>query len=131
MSLTQKPSNKAKFLLKIHLIFVVKYRKRLLVDSVRDTIIDSLRRAQTKDFLIDILKTDIDHVHMMISHSPNISVSQIVRHLKQKTTVEVWKSHDLSVNFWKEKTFWSNGYFVCSVGNASENTVRKYIENQG
>ena len=38
---------------------------------------------------------------------------------------------DLKREFWKENTFWSDGYFVCSIGEANNDTIRKYIENQG
>jgi len=59
---------------------------------------------------------------------PKISPLQIVRKLKQETTVGIWKLHpELKKQFWKEKTFWSDG----SIGNASIETVRKYIEEQG
>ena len=49
------------------------------------------------------------------------------------TTFHIWKKYPnyLSKCFWKEKTFWTDGYFICSVGNVSEETLRKYIENQG
>jgi putative transposase len=46
--------------------------------------------------------------------------------------VKIWKLHpELDKYFWKEKTFWSDGYFCCSIGNASIETVIKYIESQG
>lgn len=38
---------------------------------------------------------------------------------------------NLKKEFWKEHTFWSDGYFVCSIGEANPETIRKYIENQG
>ena len=37
----------------------------------------------------------------------------------------------LTKHFWKEHTFWSDGYFVCSIGEANPDTIRKYIESQG
>ena len=45
----------------------------------------------------------------------------------------IWKKYPdyLRKHFWKEHTFWTDGYFVCSVGNVSEEMLRKYIENQG
>ena len=45
----------------------------------------------------------------------------------------IWKRYPdyLRKHFWKEHTFWTDGYFVCSVGNVSEEMLRKYIENQG
>jgi len=52
--------------------------------------------------------------------------------MKQETTVIIWKSYpELKKQFGKEKTFWSDAYFCCSIRNASIETVRKYIEEQG
>ena len=38
---------------------------------------------------------------------------------------------ELAKFFWKEKTFWSDGYFPCSIGNVSKEAIEKYIQNQG
>lgn len=88
---------------------------------------------EQSDFDIEVMETDKDHIHMLISYPPNISVSSIVRRLKQCSTLSLWKQFPimLSKQFWKECTFWSDGYFVCSIGEANPDTVRKYIENQG
>ena len=85
------------------------------------------------DFEIKTINSDIDHLHMLISIKPSISVSQIVRVLKKESTVYIWKKYKqlLKLHFWKKHTFWTDGYFVCSVGNVSEEMLRKYIENQG
>ncbi|MCQ2115232.1 MAG: transposase [Bacteroidales bacterium] len=57
----------------------------------------------------------------------------IVGGLKQESIRELWIRYPdwFRHHFWKEHTFWSDGYFVCSIGEASPETVRKYIENQG
>lgn len=49
------------------------------------------------------------------------------------TTYHLWQNYRpfLKQHFWKENTFWTDGYFVCSVGEASPETIRKYIQNQG
>ena len=120
--------------LKIHLIFVVKYRQKLLVNDLRDFVIETFSNiSENSDFSIDIMETDTDHIHMMISYPPTISVTSIVRKLKQISTYRLWKifENDLKKHFWEEHTFWSEGYFACSIGNASEDTVRHYIETQG
>ena len=45
---------------------------------------------------------------------------------------KIWLAFpNLKRDFWKEKTFWSDGYFVCSVGNASAEMIRRYIQEQG
>jgi putative transposase len=57
----------------------------------------------------------------------------IVRTLKQASTIQLWQRHEkaLKKHFWKERTFWSDGYFCCTIGNASQETIRQYIESQG
>ena len=53
--------------------------------------------------------------------------------LKQISTHRIWEKQGvvLKSHFWKENTFWSDGYFVCSTGDASMETIKKYIEEQG
>lgn len=81
-----------KYCLKVHLIFVCKYRKNLLNDIVSEYIKKKiLEISQKYDFSIDIMETDKDHIHILISYKPNISVSSIVRVLKQETSVNLWK----------------------------------------
>ncbi len=71
----------------------------------------------------------IRDIHLLISYSPDISITSIVRRLKQKSTHELWNNYSgfLTKHFWKEHTFWSNDYFVCSVGEANPDTIRKNI----
>jgi len=89
--------------------------------------------ASNSDFEIEVFESDIDHIHFLIRYIPRLSVTSIVRKLKQESTVAIWKlqKNILSKNFWKEHTFWSDGYFVCSIGEASPETVRQYILSQG
>ena len=79
------------------------------------------------------METDKDHIHYMIELEPNISVSKAVTLIKSYTTYHIWIEHSkyLSKYFWKERTFWTDGYFVSTIGNVSEETLHNYIENQG
>ncbi len=127
-------TNRAKHNLKIHLIFVCKYRKKLLYGELNDflkTIIFDIEKKS--DFEIIEVETDKDHIHLMIQYIPRISVSSMVNRLKSITTYHLWEKHRpfLKQHFWKENTFWTDGYFVCSVGEASPETIQKYIQNQG
>lgn len=94
---------------------------------------EMIRISNTSNFKIQEMEVDRDHLHLLIDAMPNISVTQIVRKLKQESTVSIWKhfSQILKTHFWKERTFWTDGYFVSTTGQASEETIRKYIENQG
>jgi putative transposase len=82
---------------------------------------------------IGVMETDKDHIHMLLNIIPTHSVSSIVNRIKSISTNRIWKLHwsILKRNFWKENTFWSDGYFVCSIREANPDTIKKYIENQG
>ena len=100
--------NHSKHYLKVHLIFVCKYRKKLLINNF-DNIVKNviLEISYRSNFNIDILETDEDHIHMLISYPPKLSVTSIVRKLKQESTIYLWKNYSkfLSKHFWKEHTF--------------------------
>jgi putative transposase len=127
-------TNRSKHYLKIHLIFVCKYRKPLLIGNLNEdmkTILENI--TNNSDFNIEVMESDINHIHFLIRYIPRLSVSSIVRKLKQESTKQIWSLYSdvLSQEFWLEKTFWSDGYFACSIGEASPDTIREYILNQG
>ena len=116
------------------MIFVCKYRKKLLYGELDDflkTVISDIEKKS--DFEIIEVETDKDHIHLMIQYIPRVSISSIVNRLKSITTYHLWKKYKLFLkqHFWKENTFWTDGYFVCSVGEASPETIQNYIKNQG
>jgi putative transposase len=127
-------SHHSKYLIKLHIVLAVKYRKKLLVaaldSSMKQIIIDL---SQGQKFSIDTMQSDIDHLHILIDCKPTVSAFEIVHRIKQLSTYRIWEQHGLFLrkHFWKHRTFWSDGYFVCSTGNASTETIRKYIEEQG
>lgn len=119
--------------LQAHLVFCVKYRKKILKSYGRDVkrIFEII--ANNSDFSISTQEIDSDHIHCLVLYDPKISISQIVRKLKQDSTRQLWNQfpNDLRQHFWKANIFWSSGYFATSIGDASEETIRKYIESQG
>ena len=126
--------NHSKFLIKYHVIFVCKYRKKLLVGAVEYDMKQIMQHiSDLSDFDIEVMETDKDHIHMMIRSEPKLSPLQIVRRLKQMSTTVICIIHYnyLRHMFYRENTFWTDGYFVSSVGNVSHETIRRYIENQG
>ncbi|APE06723.1 hypothetical protein BM528_13855 [Alteromonas sp. RW2A1] len=118
-----------KYLIALHLILVVKYRKQLLIGELGQFLKATIKQlSMESDFDIEEIEIDKDHVHILMIISPKYSISQHVRNIKQLTTHKIWcYSPNLKKQFWKERTFWSDGYFVCSVGNASAETIRRYI----
>lgn len=135
MQNTYKSGSHNKYLLQYHLIFVCKYRRKLLVSNniASDIKRLSLEAYEKHNVVIHYMEVDKDHIHYMIETTPNINLSNFVKMLKSYTTYHIWQKYTTYLNkcFWKEKTFWSDGYFVASIGNVSQETLRQYIENQG
>ena len=128
-----KSKNHSKFILTYHIIFTCKYRKKLLIkygEDVKQIMYDISKRY---DFDIKEMEVDKDHIHMMISSVPKISPLQIVRVLKQQSTIQMWRrySSELKKQYWKEHTFWTDGYFCSTIGEVSSKTLKHYIQNQG
>ena len=127
-------TNRSKHYLKCHLILVCKYRKPMLVGQLNDDIKQIFQSiANVSDFEIEVMETDKDHVHFLIRYIPRLSISQIVRRLKQESTRQLWLLHHSTLRqyYWYRKILWSDGFFVCSIGEASPETIREYILNQG
>lgn len=123
-----------KYSLKCHIVFCVKYRKKLLSRKhIADTTKETIIACETADFHIQVMEVDKDHIHLLVDYTPDVSVAQIVRLLKQMTTSKLWfcYGNELRQQFWKEQVFWSSGYFVCSTGDASTDVIAQYIAEQG
>ena len=128
-----KSKNHSKFILTYHIIFTCKYRKKLLIkygEDVKQIMYDISKRY---DFDIKEMEVDKDHIHMMISSVPKISPLQIVRVLKQQSTIQMWRRYasEIKKQYWKENTFWTDGYFCSTIGEVSSKTLKHYIQNQG
>ena len=122
-----------KHLISLHLIIVVKYRKQLLMGDIGQFLKNSiLKISVTSDFEVEEVEVDKDNIHILLRITPRFSISQHIRRIKQQTNTQFWDEFpSLKKEFWAEKTFWSDGYFACSVGDASAETIRKYIQEQG
>lgn len=93
----------------------------------------SIEYCQNHNVIIHYMETDKDHIHYMIETTPNINLSNMVKTMKSYITYHIWEKYSayLSRCFWKERTFFSDGYFISSIGNVSQETLKNYIENQG
>ena len=121
--------------MKVHLIFVAKYRKGIFkatrrANDVKQFLHDAARKH---GYEIIQMEADKDHVHILLGYSPKTSVSVIVKQLKQYSTYQMWKYYGeyLSKQYWKHRMLWSDGYFVCSIGQVSQKIIEKHVQNQG
>jgi len=134
MKNTYNHNSHSKYLLKVHIVLATKYRKKLLKGSLDEDmkqIIFELSKGQKWN--IDTMQSDIDHIHILVDYQPTISVFEIVHRIKQLSTFRIYKrySNFLKKYYWAENTFWSDGYFACSTGDASTETIMEYIRTQG
>ena len=125
---TWKSKNRHKYLLQYHIIFVCKYRKKLLVSrQISDDIKQySYEICQRNSVIIRYMETDKDHIHYMIETGPTMSISKIVNLMKSYTTYHIWKRYPqyLRKQFWKEHTFWTDGYHDRDI-NAAKNILEE------
>ena len=125
--------NHSKYVLTYHFIFTCKYRKKLLIKYGEDVKQIMFDISNKYDFTIKEMEVDKDHIHLMVESEPKVSPLMIVRVLKQQCTTEMWRIYkkELLKHYWAENTFFTDGYFVSTIGEVSSKTLRKYIENQG
>ena len=121
--------------IKIHLILVTKYRRKVLVDRVMNRIIEIIKEEMSKRKceVIAIQGDDQDHIHIMMQIRPTHSVSTLVQLIKQYTRYRIWREFPghMRKTYWYKELLWSDGYFCSSTGDASSETVKRYIETQG
>ena len=95
-------TSRSRHYLKCHLIFVCKYRKQLLTGQLNADIKAILQAITDKsDFEIEVMKTDADHVHFLIRYIPRLSITTMVRKLKQESTIAICQKHKMILS----KTF--------------------------
>ena len=116
----------------LHLVFLPKYRKRILRGKVATRLKDLFYKAcVVNNWWIEEIKILTDHVHMLIQIQPSISVSKVVNQLKGGSSRTLRKEFPELEEFLWGDSFWATGYFAESVGSTSFTQVTKYIkENQ-
>ncbi|MHB1688761.1 MAG: IS200/IS605 family transposase [Ignavibacteriaceae bacterium] len=117
--------------LKYHIVWITKYRKKVIVGPVAERVRELVREI-SKSNDIEILKGHVskDHVHIFVSAPPDLSVSKIVQLIKGKTSIKLQQEFkNIQKEFWVRHV-WARGYFVASSGNVTDEVIMQYIENQ-
>ena len=117
--------------LKVHVVWVPKYRKKVLLGPVAVRTRDILRQIALEHELEIISgKVAIDHIHMFISYRPTQNVSKIMQWLKGiSSRVLLSEFSHLKRQFWG-RHIWARGYLAVSSGNITDEVIQKYIESQ-
>ena len=117
--------------LKYHLVWVPKYRKRVLIGALCRRLYELLREcSEVNRWTIDELNVQRDHVHLLIQLPPSVSVSHAMQLMKGGTSRKLREEFPELEEFLWGNSLWAEGYFAESVGAVSETRIRHYIENQ-
>ena len=115
---------------KYHVVFIPKYRRRVLYGELRQHLGDVFRKlALQKESRVEEGHLMLDHVHMMISIPPKYAVSQVVGFIKGKSAIHLARTYGERKRNFVGQHFWARGYFVSTVGR-DEVAIRAYIKNQ-
>ena len=115
---------------KYHVIFIPKYRRKRLFGLLRRELGEVFHRlAQQQESRIEEGHVMGDHVHMLISIPPKVSVSKVVGYIKGKSAIHIARHHMGRKRNYGGQHFWARGYFVDTVGRREE-VIRRYIREQ-
>lgn len=114
-----------------HLVWVPKYKKRVLKGAVKDRLNVLFEQcAEINNWKIEELNIQVDHVHLLIQFPPTMSVSKAVQLLKGGSSKVLKKEFSGLEEFLWGKNFWADGYFTETIGRLSEHSIREYINDQ-
>jgi len=115
-----------------HFVWIPKYRHKVFVEPYR-TALKSIIGKIGYDYDIEIVELEIppDHIHMVVRSEPKISPSHVMQIIKSISAREFFRLYPevKKKYFWGGK-LWTKSFFVETIGNASEDVIRKYVQDQ-
>jgi REP-associated tyrosine transposase len=117
--------------IKVHVVWITKYRKPVLAGKIAERARE-LIRGVCKNNETEILAGHIskDHVHLLVSMPPHLSVSKLVQYMKGYSSRKLlMENKDLNKQFWGQH-LWARGYFAASSGNVTDEVIIEYIKHQ-
>ncbi|WP_078427283.1 IS200/IS605 family transposase [Alkalihalobacterium alkalinitrilicum] len=125
-------NNHSVFLMYYHLVLVVKYRRKVIDDTISNYARDKFVSLSEK-YNITLVEWnhDIDHVHILFKAQPNSELSKFINAYKSASSRLIKKDFPhVRKKLWKEM-FWSRSFCLLTTGGSLIEVVKKYIENQG
>ena len=115
---------------KYHIVFAPKYRRQAIYGQIKRDIGVILRKLCEQKH-VEIIEAELcpDHVHMLVSIPPSLSVSQFVGYLKGKSSLMIFDRHANLKYKYGNRHFWCRGYYVDTVGKNTK-MIEEYIRNQ-
>ena len=113
-----------------HIVFAPKYRRNV-IDGQLKADIGYILRKLCEEKKVEIIEAEAcaDHIHMLVSIPPHLSVAQFMGYLKGKSSLMIFDRHANLKYKYGNRHFWATGYYVSTVG-LQEKALRKYIQEQ-
>ena len=125
-----KSLSHSKWRCKYHIVFAPKYRRQEIYGKIKADIGTILRKlCEQKNVEIIEAQACPDHIHMLVSIPPNLSVAQFVGYLKGKSALMIFDRHANLKYKYGNRHFWCRGYYVDTVGRNAR-VIEEYIKNQ-
>jgi len=115
--------------LQVHIAWITKYRYKVLRETVAERAKELIRRICVEN-RVEILSGVVspDHIHILVSMDPSMSVSKLVMYIKGKTSRKLQMEFpELRKKYWGQH-LWARGYFAVSVGNVTAEMIKNYID---
>ena len=115
---------------KYHIVFAPKYRRQIIYGKIKADIGAILRKLCNQKG-VEIIEANEckDHIHMLVSIPPKLSVSQFMGYLKGKSSLMIFDRHANLKYKYGNRQFWCKGYYVDTVGR-NKKVIEEYIKNQ-
>ena len=125
-----KSSAHSKYRCQYHIVFAPKYRRKVIYGQIKKDIGEILRKLCNQKG-VEIIEAEAcpDHIHMLVSIPPHISVSQFMGYLKGKSSLMIFDRHANLKYKYGNRHFWCRGYYVDTVGK-NKRIIAEYIRNQ-
>lgn len=125
-------NNHSVFSLNYHLVLVVKYRRKVIDDTISERLREIfLNIAPSYNITLKEWNQGIDHVHVLFSAHPKTELTKFLNAYKSASSRLIKKEYPgIREKLWKE-SFWSKSFCLITTGGATVEVIRKYIESQG
>ena len=125
-----KSLSHSKWRCKYHIVFATKYRRQVIYGKIKADVGKILRELSERKG-VEILEAECcpDHIHMLVTIPPHLSVSEYMGYLKSKSSLMIFDRHANLKYKYGNRHFWARGYFVDTVGR-NKKQIQEYIRNQ-
>ena len=136
-----RASSHSKHNINYHIVFIPKYRKAVLVGDKLKEILSTIIKGQCEDLGVELLALEImpDHIHIFVGAKPTATPCKIVNQIKGNTSRQIrllfndirYLGYEKRSPTWKGfDSLWADGYYCGSAGHVSQESVRRYIQEQ-